>query len=890
MLHDLWFRLRALFRRREMDRELDDELQFHLEQSIAVHVAAGRTPQEAERMARNELGHRVAEDCREQRGLRVVDDLVLDVRYGLRILRRSPAFTAFAVVTLALGIGVNTAMFSLVSSTLRQPLPYPQPDQLVRLHASKPSFDRGSISYPNFRDWQADNHSFAAMAVSRSGTYTLTGAGSAERVSAELVSADWFRVLGVQPVLGRAFVRGEDEPGKQALVVLGERLWKRKLGASPYVVGTSIVLDGTGYTVVGVMPSAPDLREVSGGTAPDVYLPIGQSATGALNLRGAGLGIHGIARLQPGVTLAQARADMAAVSAHLAEVYPETNKSVGAAIVPLRESVVGNVRPYVLLLFGAVGLVLLIACVNVANLLLTRSAGRARELAIRLAVGASTRRLIRQLLTESLLLAIGGGALGLLVAWWCADTLFLLVPRGLPRIAGLGIDPGLLLFTAAVSILAGVLAGLTPALKATRPDLHGALKEGGRGPSTTRYRAQAAFVILQMALAIVLLVGAGLLVRTLIGLSRAEPGFARANVVTFGVSLSPSLRAAEPTHIRAELHRLDQAIAATPGVLASTLVADAVPIEGDDQTHVIKDGVPKPPSDDQMPWAVRYIVGPDYLQVMRTPLLRGRFFSPRDDEHAPPVVVVDDVFARTHFPGEDAIGKRIRTSDTDFTPAEIIGVVAHIKQWGLDRDETTTVRAQLYEPFLQVPDDGTATLPDGVIVVARTRGEPAGSVAALRTVVQGLGNENVMFRVRTLDEIIATYQRTRRFAMYVLAAFAVLALLLSGIGIYGVVSYVVDQRTTEIGIRMALGARATHIMRLILRQGAKLVIAGVALGVACSIALAPLMAKLIYGVPTTDPLTLATVAGGVSLIAFSAMVVPARRAMRLEPMTALRVD
>ena len=892
MLRDVRYRLRALFRRDAMDRELDDELRFHLDHAIEAHMKAGHTREDATRLARLELHgvDAVKEECRDARGVRPLDDLAVDVRYGVRILRKSPAFTLVAVLTLAVGIGVNTAMFSLVNGVLRNPLPYPQPEQLVRLHGKSPSYERGSFSYPNFRDWQAGNRSFSEIAISRGGAYTLMGEGDAERVSAELISSDYFTVLGVRPLLGRNLAPGEDEPGKQALVLLGERLWKRKLGAAQDIVGKTIVLDGKGYTVIGVMPHGKDLRAVAGGTPPDLYVPIGQLDSDSLQVRGAGLGIHGIGRLKPDVTIAQARADMAAVTQRLATMYPETNKSLGATIDPLHESVVGNVRPYVLLLFGAVGLVLLIACVNVANLLLARSAGRAREFSIRLALGASVSRLIRQLLTESLLLAIAGGALGLVVAWWCADTLFAVVPRGIPRVGALDIDTGLLIFTAATSLFAGVLSGLTPALKATRSDLHDTLKEGGRGPSTTRYRAQAVFVVLQIAMAVMLLVGAGLLVRTLAGLSRSDPGFERSNVVSFGVSLSPSLRDAEPAQLRAELRRLNEAIAAAPGVVTAALAAYAVPIEADDQTHIVKDGIAMPATRDQHPLAQRFMVGPDYHTTMRMRLVRGRFFSPRDDNRAPRVVVIDDVFAQVHFPGADPVGKRVRISDYDYEPAEIIGVVGHVKQWGLDQDETTAVRVQMYESVLQMPDELIGGLETGVVVVARTRGDPLATARSIRTVVQELGAENVVFRVRSIEEIISGYQRTRQFAMYVLATFAALALLLSCIGIYGVVSYVVDQRTNEIGIRMALGARASNIFGMILRQGAKLVLAGVVLGVAGALALSPFIAKLIYGVPPTDPLTIVAAAGIVSVVALVAMVLPARRAMRMEPMQALRAE
>lgn len=880
MLRDLRFRLRALFRRRAVERELDDELQFHLDRAIEAKLAEGHTREEATRLARLELGgvEQVKEDARDARGVRPLEDLVGDVRYGLRILRRTPAFSAIAIVTLALGIGVNTAMFSLVDAVLRRPLPYHAPTELVRLHASKPSYERGSISYPNFVDWQAQNHSFATMAVARGGAFTLTGTGPAERVSASLVSSDYFTVLAIDPLVGRGFAKREAEPGGEPIAILGERLWRRRFGATADVVGHTVVLDGKGYAIIGVMPAAQDLHAVAGGDPADVYLPIGQFNPEALAQRGAGLGIHGIARLAPGVTIAQARADLAGVTRELAQKYPDVDRSTTATIDPLRDSVVGNVRPYVLLMFGAVGLVLLIACVNVANLLLARSAGRSREIAIRLAVGASAGRLVRQLLTESLLLAVGGGALGLLVAWWCAESLFGLLPSGMPHTGALGLDAGMLAFTASISLLSGVLAGLTPALRAARTDLHDTLKAGGRGPSTTRYRAQIVFAVIQIALAFVLLVGAGMLVRTLVSLAHADPGYAKDGVVTLGVSLPPGMRGAPPARIRAELHRLDGAIG------GGSLAANGVPIEGDDQTLFYRDDRPTPEREDQMAWAQQSIVGPSYFATMRIAVLHGRAFTSRDDERVPRVAVIDDVFARAYFPEGNPVGKRIRLSAYNFEPVEIVGVVAHTKQWGLDQDDTTPVRAQLYIALFQIPDDALGDAPPGLVVIARAPPGP------LRTAIEALSAEHVVYDVRTLDQIITGYQTTRRFSMYVLAAFALLALVLSCVGIYGVVSYIVAQRTTEIGIRMALGARASDILRLVLRQGVKLVLIGVSLGLVGAAAVSPYLAKLVYGIPALDPITLVAVAAAISAVAILAIVVPARRAMRTDPMQALRSD
>ena len=877
---DISYRLRALFRGRAMDRELDQELAFHLEEATAAHVRAGKSPEEARRLARIELGGvaQVKEETRDARGVRVLHDLIADVRFGLRMLWKSPAFAFVAILTLALGIGANTAMFAIVDDVLLHPVPYEDAGQLVRLHASKPSFDRGSISYPNFRDWQAANHSFSAIAVSRSGAFTMTGAGNPERVSAEMISADYFTVLRVSPLVGHTFKTEEN------VALIGESLWRRKYGAARDVVGKSIVLDGSAFAITGVMPASMDLRMISGGKAPDVYVPITQFNRGALQARGAGLGIHGIARLKDGVTIAQARADMAGVNQSLAATYPETNRSIGTTIDPLADSVVGNLRVYLLVLVGAVGLVLLIACVNVANLMLARSAARSHELAIRVAVGASFGRLVRQLLTESMLLALIAGACGLVVAWWSTDALLVLLPGRLAHVHVDSLDPRIWLFTGAVSLVAGVLAGLVPAFKAIAPRLYDTLKEGGRG-SSSRSRSQSIFVVAQTAMAVVLLVGAGLLVRTMVRLASIDPGYKPDRVVTFGLSLSPSLQVAPPGTVRTQLFELEHAIATTPGVESAAFSVNSVPIEGGDQSLFYLDGKPKPETDDQMSWTVTSMVGPDYAKTMGIPMLRGRFFTTRDDENAPGVVVIDDVFAKLHFPGEDPVGKRIRIADTNFDPVEIVGVIGHVKMWGLDQDDTTTVRAQLYFPVRQIDDGFVMRAAAGVFVQARLRDSTA--LAAIRHTV---GNANVMYRVRTVDEIIGSYQTTRRFAMYVLAVFAMLALVLCCVGIYGVISYVVARRTTELGVRMALGATAAMIVRLVLRDGLKLTLAGVAIGLITACFATRYMSGMLYGVPPIDPLTFAMVAASVTVMAAIALLIPARRATRLDLTTALRTE
>ena len=505
------------------------------------------------------------EDCREQSRGFWLETLSSDVRYGIRMMARSPGFTIVAILTLALGIGANTAIFSVVNGVLLNPLPFPQPDQLVTLSESKPNFSTGSISYPNFRDWQRSNHTFSSMAISRSISFSLTGAGEAEQLKAELLSSDYFSLLGVKPVIGRMFAPGEDEVGAAPIVLISEGLWKRKFGSSPEVLGRTMTLDGGSFTIVGVIPADFDLSVRSFRNS-ELYVPIGQWKNNFLLNRGAGLGIHGIGRLKPGVTIEQARADMDEVTRNLTAAYPDVDKGIGAAVFPLKQDMLGQVRPLLLLLLGAVCFVLLIACVNVANLLLARSTSRAREFAIRAALGAGSGRLIRQLLTESILLGIAGGGLGLLLAVWSTRIALQHLPVTLPRAAGVGFDARVLIFTMVISVGVGIIFGLAPALKSLKPVLHDTLKESGRGGSGTRHRAQSIFVVVEMALALVLLVGAGLMIRTLGRLWSQDPGFNPRNVLTFNLSPPPSLMNTNAETVRAFSRELNRRIAATPGV------------------------------------------------------------------------------------------------------------------------------------------------------------------------------------------------------------------------------------------------------------------------------------------------------------------------------------
>jgi predicted permease len=814
---------------------------------------------------------------------RMEEEMFQDLRYGLRMLWKNPGFTAVIVLTLALGIGANAALFSVVNGVLLNPLPFPQPEQLITLHQSKPNFATGAIPYPNFRDWQKENRTFSAMAISRGASFSLIGAGEAERVIGRRVSADFFSVYGVKPQLGRDFALSEDERGAGPVVLISADLWQRKFSASPDAPGKSLTLDDKSYTIIGVLPASFKLYR-----GVDVYVPIGQWDNPGLQNRTAALGLHGIGRLKPGVTLAQAQADLDGVMRRLAAAYPEANRDNGAALVPLKERLVGDVGPILWMLLGAVGFVLLIACVNVSNLLLARSTGRTREFAIRAALGAGQWRLLRQSLTESTLLALVGGGLGLLVAGWGMQAALAALPTTLPRAVEVGMDGRVLVFTMAISLLTGVLSGLAPALKTSQRRLAETLKEGGRGAGGGRHRAQGFLVAVEMALALVLLIGAGLMIRSLSALWRVDPGFRPDNVLAFGLRFPPSMRTASPEAVRANLRELSDKLSSMPGVRAASFSDGAVPLLSEDDLYFWIDGQPKPASTSEMHMALVYRVEPGYLTAMGIPLKRGRFFTDQDDERSPRVVVIDEVFARQYFPNEDPIGKRINQGD-ERGPLQIVGIVGHVNQWSIDSNDEESLQAQLYEPFRQ-----SSGSPSGVGVVLRAEGSVGKGGTALfdsiRRVVQSQNSQNVISEPQTMNEAIADSLARQRFSMILFSTFAAAALLLASIGLYGVISYLVGQRTHELGIRIALGAQRKDVLRLVINHGMKMALGGVALGLIAAIGLSRLMANLLYGVSATDPATFAVIALLLVLVALAACFVPAWRATKVDPLVALRHD
>jgi predicted permease len=798
------------------------------------------------------------------------------------MLAKSPGFTAIAILTLALGIGANTALFSVVNGVLLNPLAYPQSGQLVAVFGKTPGFDHAPINYPNFLDWQRDTQSFSSLAIYRNQDYNFVGTGEAERLSGYMISADFFSTLAVRPILGRSFRSDDDHPGATPVVILGGGFWKRKFASSFEVIGKAITLNGTAYTIVGVIPAGFTFY----GHDRDVYTPIGQWNDASFRDRRVDVSSHGVGRLKPGVTLSQAKADMDGIAQNLAVAYPEADKAVGITLVSMKEDIVGNVQPFLIVLLAAVGFLLLIACANVANLLLSRSMARAREFAIRASLGASHVRVIRQLLTESILLSAFGGALGLLLAFWGTKAVLGTLPGALPRANEVSLDSRVLLFTIALSLLAGIVFGLAPALKTSRVNLEEILKESGRGLSGARHRLQGVFVAVEVAMALVLLVGAGLMVRSLAALWRVDPGFNPSHAVTFSLSLpaGPTTSSAET---RARLRHFDDKMHSIPGVQAVSVTLGSRPMIHNSALPFWIEGQPKPANLQEMPQAMFYLVEAGFQQAMGVTLERGRFITPQDDEHAPVVVDIDDVFARTYFPNENPIGKHINLAGFNVL-AEIVGVVGHVKQWGLDADAKSAIEAQFDYPFMQLPEKLMPLAADAVAVVLRTEGDPTAVMGSVRRAVEEIDPREVVYNVQTMNEVVSNSFAARRLSMILLGVFAALALLLACVGIYGVISYLVGQRTHEIGVRIALGAQRSDVLRLVIGHGARMALLGVAIGVGTALGLTRLMANQLFGVSAHDPLTFAGVAMLLTLVAVAACYIPARRAMRVDPMIALR--
>jgi predicted permease len=828
---------------------------------------------------------------------KVFSAVAQDLRYGIRILAKAPVFSLIAILTLALGIGANTAIFSVFNGVLLKPLPFHDPDQLVSLFEETPNFKNGSISYPNFKDWRQMNRTFADMAVYRSTGFNLTGNGEPTRLHGEMISASFFNILGVTPVLGRNFNADEDHLGANPTVMITEGLWRSKFGSRQDIIGQRMILNEEDRTIVGVVPSTFHLRIQNfqrGGGLNDVYVPVGEfNEPKFYGDRNSGWGLDGIGRLKPGVTLQQAREDMARVSRELAVAYPDVNSARKAFLLSLKDEMIGDMRPILIVLLVAVGFVLLISCGNVANLLLSRSTGRQQEFAIRIALGAENSRVIRQLLTESILLGLIGGVLGLGLARLGTTAALASIPEGMPRAHDIGLDTTVLLFSLLISVLAGIVFGLAPAWKATRRSAGRTLSESGRGLAGRRGGAQALFVIGEMAMALVLLVGAGLMIRTLFQLWGLNPGFNPEKVASFEISGPSSYNKQPAPATRAAYRQIHNELAASSTIEAVSLSMGATPMGGDSENYFWFVGRPKPSRQSALPMSLVYIVEPDYLRVLEIPLKRGRFFTDADNENAAAVAVIDESFAAQYFPDRDPIGqyldRNVDPDDPDKRPnPQIIGVVGHINQWGLDSDATSKLHAQLYLPLAQMPDQELQRGGFGANVFVRQKTAGPTNMAAIRGRVHEFNAQLVMHHPEDMTKTVADSIQNKRFTMLLLGAFAILALLLASIGIYGVLSYMVGQRTREIGVRMALGAQRTDVLRLVLGDGVRMTAIGVGIGIAAALGLTHLMAGMLFGVKPLDPVTFISVSILLSLVALFACYMPARKAMKVDPMEALR--
>src|ERR1700719_2175923 len=812
----------------------------------------------------------------------MIASLGQDLRYALRQLRKSPGFTAVAVFTLALGIGANTAIFSIVEGVVLAPLHYREPDRLVMVWENNPRFPRVWDSYPNFQDWQRNAGSFQQMAALREQQIDLTFPGAPSHIKASQISSGFFSTLGTELALGREFTLQENQPGGAPVVVISDHLWRERFGGSPEALGRSVTLDGVDYSIIGVAPPGFRLN-----LAADVFTPLGQLDPLILNNRGSHDGIFALARLKPGVNLPQTQAEMNTIQSRLDRLYPNDNRDLGIYVEPLKQVIVGDADQTLALLLGAVGLVLLIACANIANLLLARSAGRSREFAIRSALGANRARLARQLLTESVILSLTGAGLGTLIAFLGIRSALPAMPI-LPRSENVSVNAPVLLYTLIISLVVGILFGLAPALKSWSADLQVSLKEGGRGSTIAHRRAQSSFIVAQVALTLVLLVGAGLLFRTILHLWNVNPGFDTNNIVALKVGVSHSLTKT-PSGTRVTYKQLIERIRQIPGVEAADFTT-AVPLTGEGGYLPFWLDSQKPESLQAAPRMGWFLTGPDYLRTMGMQLLQGRFLTEHDDTKSPCVAVIDSNFARAFFPDGKPIGHTITAGFAAFGPCAIVGVVNHVAYAGL-QDSGPANQYQAYYSLYQDPDQWVPfNYPDASIIV-RTPLDAATLIPAIKAAVYQDSSDQPIYNVQTMQQIISYSMSEQRFPMILLGAFAGLALLLASVGIYGMISYSVIQRVQEVGIRMALGADKAKVLRLFIGQELKLVLAGIAIGAIGALTLTRTLksfSHLLYGVGSRDPLTFATVSFVLMALAALAAYIPARRAAKVDPMVALR--
>lgn len=873
-----WWQIRG------RDADLERELRSDLELEEDEQREHGLPPEETRYAARRALGNAllIREQTHEAWGWAPLERLWQDLRYALRQLRRSPGFAIVCLVTLALGIGANTAMFSIVQGVILAPLPFPHADRLVFLWEKRPGVPQLDVSYPNFEDWQRTARSFDAMSALTFHNFDLTAPGSAEHLIGIKASSGLLKTLGVKPAIGRDFEASEDQPNAPNVVLITDHLWRERFASDPHVLGQSVDLDGKSFTVIGVLP--PDFHFLADA---DVIMPLRPNLPVILADRSVEA-MAVVARLKSGVTASGAEAAMNVIQQELDLLYPSANRSITLTVDSLMQEILGNVKGTILLLFGAVSLLLLIACANLANLLLARSTARVCEFGVRAALGASRGRLVRQLLTEGIVLSLAGGALGVVVAGFGLRVLLWALPDTLPRARNIGLHLPVLLFTAGASIAVGILFALAPSFQCGRSDLQGVLQSASRGTATGRHRLLGRLVVVQFALTLVLMTGAGLLLRSIRNLWHVNPGFNMRHVFSFQVGLSPS-STTTPARTRAAYQQLLVRIDQLPGVEAADLT-NIVPLSGGDNGGPFWIGTKQPASLQEAPHALYFWTGPDYLKTMGIPLLRGRFFTLADRIGSGKVVVIDSVLAQKFFPNQDPVGQTLTVAH--WGAARIVGVVGHVRNWGLD-DPGTYNPQQIYIPVYQLPDAIVADFFRNLTIVVRSTLPPANLIPPIRKVVYATAPDQPTYDVRTINQIVSESMATRRIAILLLGIFAFLALVLSSVGIYGVVSYSVMRRTQEIGIRVALGADRSRVFRMIVGQGIGMAAAGLGIGMIAVMALVrllPSFSHMLYGVGRSDPLTLFCVSAGLLLVAVAACFLPASRAMRTDPMRALRTE
>jgi len=868
-------------RRKRMLKELDEDIREHIARETQDNIERGMSAEDARHAAMRKFGNvtQVMEETREVWSVVWLNQLLADIRFGLRMLRKNPGFTAVAVLTLALGIGANAAVFSVVYGVLLRPLPYKDPSSLIVLNETTPMVGTVSVSYPNFLDWRNQSHTFSEMAAVRGVGFNLAGVTQPENISGSAVSPNFLSMLGVRPFLGRDFDASEEKAGTPPVILLSYSLWQSHFGGDPNIVGRTIKLDDRSFTIVGVLPS--NYRSLD---KTDVMLPIGVWATDNpedVKERGARGDLGVIGRLATGVSLTKARAEMEGIAARLAREYPASNDRFGVALQPVRDAFVSDIRPAILVLFGAVMFVLLIACANVANLFLVRGASRTKEVALRIALGASRGRIISQMLTESFVLAVLGGVLGLVLAVAGIGGMSRLIPADMLSGATVNLNGAVLLFAACVVALASLIFGLAPALHSTKPDVQSELKEGGRGSSAGAGQNQlrAALATAEISLALILLVGAGLMMKSLYRLLAVDPGFRPERVLTMGMDLRTQQYSKDPAVLNFWQQVLDK-VRALPGVEAAA-VGTVIPLTDSHSRSDVTIEEMALPTPGNYPHPDVHIVSPGYITTLGIPLLRGRTFTDADDEKAPLVGMINAVTARRFFPKEDPVGKRFMFGHPSAKNAPkwctIVGVVSDTKLYGL----ANPARLEVYVPLRQ-------NAASEMTLLVKSGADPAALTSAIREAVQSIDKDQPLFAISTMKELVSNSVATRRMTLVLLGLFSGLALVLGGIGIYGVISYSVAQRTHEIGIRIALGAPRRDVFRLVVGQGLKLAGIGIAIGIAGALGLARLMSSLLYGISATDFETFAGVSILLALVALLACFIPAQRAMRVDPTVALR--